>query len=209
MAEINIGDTVKITNDGRHYSAYEEWAERHGMSAWKRCPKIKNGEIGVVVAKGLHSPEKKASEHNQIMFGVKIADRYVLIGDDGVELISPVPGNGVDASGNPVTFGVDDLQLYQRVILNNGKQAIVGEDDGRKILLYADYGFDYAVFGKDRSHIKEVYAPPVAPYYLNHLKRGSLLWKSVDNEKLEAAKKAAAEASALLYAAQAALALIK
>ena len=119
--------------------------------------------------------------------------------------------NGVDGSGNEVVFTKDDLKPFQRVVLADGRKAVIVNDtvNGGLAMVYGvSDGWDNIIgFSATYRHsISEVYDAPHTYDALNVILRGKLLFKAVDlakarAEKLEEADKAVAAAQAALEAA--------
>lgn len=99
--------------------------------------------------------------------------------------------NGFDAEGNPLNFTEDDLQLFQRVELENGKMHVVapnvqteGVYSGAKHALVTEVGWDmWDANNKNGFAPVAVYAAPSSnKCLLNPLEKGTLIWTSKDYE---------------------------
>jgi hypothetical protein len=86
MTKFNIGDKVKVVDNGKSYTTYQTWADVYGLKNYKSkefyCPN--NGTVATIVAKAKHLGG------NEMLVGIRIenGDEYI-IEDKGLELISP------------------------------------------------------------------------------------------------------------------------
>lgn len=104
--EIEIGDTVRITNEGQLYSTWDTmidiWKLRWDYSKHRKL--LKNGTIGTVIRVGNHEQSR-----GTIILGIGTPIFDFIIGSDGVELIS----KGVEETykGEEKIFDVKNLFL--------------------------------------------------------------------------------------------------
>jgi len=88
--KFQIGEIVKVVNDGQFYSTYKEMAIAMDISSkdWLQYD-LYNGDIGSIVNVKIHESD------SDIVYGVKInnSNKVALIGEDGLEsmLLSILP----------------------------------------------------------------------------------------------------------------------
>lgn len=91
--KFQIGEIVKVVNDGQFYSTYEEMSIAMNISSkdWLQYD-LYNGDIGSIVNVKIHE------SGSDIVYGVKInnsnnSNKVALIGEDGLEsmLLSILP----------------------------------------------------------------------------------------------------------------------
>lgn len=99
--------------------------------------------------------------------------------------------NGFDAEGNPLNFTEDDLQLFQRVELENGQVCVVAPNcytdvSGNRAkfaLVQKDFWVPWDLSGKDTPAPIAVYSAPIFNLsMLNPKVFGNLIWTSKDYE---------------------------
>lgn len=115
-------------------------------------------------------------------------ERMVFDAKYTIEEIPTPPCNGQDSDGNPLNYTVDDLQLFQRVVLKNGDVTIVAPGnrnrDHRVDLVYSNNTWTMAEFDDEDCPeycIAEVYDKPDSNgMMLNPNQKGKLLWKRTE-----------------------------
>lgn len=95
---MKIGDIVQIIDNGRTYSSYQAWADRHNLVRWgyngnspdeweSHLPQYTR--LYKVVAIDKHSGTCNSYQHDYILFGIEDlkSRRQYIIGEDGVEFV--------------------------------------------------------------------------------------------------------------------------
>ena len=199
MTKFNIGDKVKVVDNGKSYTTYQTWADVYGLKNYKSkefyCPN--NGTVATIVAKAKHLGG------NEMLVGIRIenGDEYI-IEDKGLELISP-------SLKSMLTNG-------RRVKLRNGRVFVMLEGvpvamtrngnvlDHIYAIKYWDNGLTHPKTCSDHADwdVMEIYeAPKEIWYYFKDSEPTALLWqreektaKQLQLEELQKQAQAVADA---------------
>jgi len=85
MTKFNIGDKVKVVDNGESYSTYQTWATKYGMKNYVSGDFMyaSNGTIATVIAVGSHLRD------NAILTGIRTeSGQEYILGECGLELVS-------------------------------------------------------------------------------------------------------------------------
>lgn len=179
MKEIEVGDYVKVVNDGLCYPNYETWAREHCLTGFVRGDGgvyLNSEEEYQVVVKGSFSP----TYTQKILLGIKARDgQEFIIDQEGVEKISDKPTAQQELK--------DILKPFMRVELRNGSLFIVANSPKQPENLIGvcvgGWLEEIKVEESNKFGVVKVYdAPSDIKGYLNPYIVGNLVWSS---KKLE------------------------
>lgn len=74
---LDIGQKVFVSNSGECYTSYTPWAIMHNIVI-EQIVHPKNGEFGIIVARGYHLSRR------EVLYGVKIDKRTYIFAEDGL-----------------------------------------------------------------------------------------------------------------------------
>ena len=82
MTFVTLGDYVVVTDEGKQYKTYEDWAISNRLKNWKRGNSCKNGFYGVVTAISPHGTDKK-----KVLIAVCNNGHEIIINVAGIEKV--------------------------------------------------------------------------------------------------------------------------
>jgi len=194
MTKFNIGDKVKVINNGTNYTMYQEWADKHGMAKYiDKCHCPNKGTIATVVAIGSHLGG------NAILTGIRTeSGQEYILGEWGLELVSRANLKDMLTNGRRVKLRNGEMYtVIDRFLVKPLYSPITEELVGMAIdnvlseNLTHKYGSEYDVVS-----IYERYNNNVNLYFCHNLIT-DLIWqreeKSAKQLQLEALQKQAQE----------------
>ena len=83
------GDLVIVTDSGRIFTTYSDWAEKYNVNNFERGLELKEGNVGILIQKAPH-----VSPCYGDICAVYFKGNEYLIGEDGLSLITEVTIDG-------------------------------------------------------------------------------------------------------------------
>lgn len=83
IQDIKVGDTVQVNDPGKHYSTYDKWATKHGLTKWDEHGSVFMHTKYKVVAVGQHGDNAST-----IICGIEAFGKQHMVGMTGLTLIN-------------------------------------------------------------------------------------------------------------------------
>lgn len=103
MTNFKVGDTVKVTNNGRTYTTYQTWADIKGLTKFisEEGSSPKDGSEGIVVAVAEHE------NSTATLLGIDINGREFILDTQGVTLVRAAPTYAFNIGDKVVAISTD------------------------------------------------------------------------------------------------------